>query len=131
MGTAGSYGKDFLQSFGERTEFLPIANDSLVFRNSKLAMIPLCTELGTEGLSRRCERLFRPAFTDNGVCLAFNAISPANFLADSNYRDSFRSIFGNDSRSTRDALKGNPSDGGISFYLDRQSFLRGDNLYSK
>ena len=131
LGNVGTLTSEFLGDLGNITGFQLHQANASIFKESSLDMIPLCSEYGSEKLQTRCWELFQPVNTDHGICHSFNALSPRSIFSNDVYPNEFEKAFGNCSNDVYTLLKGLKSNAGLTFYLDKQSFMRGDNLYSK
>ena len=112
-------------------------SDGLEQQEDRLAMIPICSFTGKEKKetfqgrdgTNDCQ-LFQPIWTDKGVCQSFNSIAPEKMLADSEFKSLFKDVFERKNfigNSLEPGISGGDNQG-ISFYLDRQSFLHGDEV---
>ncbi len=66
--------------------------------------------------------LFRPTFTDQGICYAFNAKQPYKFIKESNYLNSFHKVFGRGHSFGQNFepfnITGMGASNGLTLYLD-------------
>ena len=62
--------------------------------------------------------LFRPTFTDQGICYAFNAQKPENLFKPSEYLTAFLSVFGNQRTFEPQKITGIGKSNGLTLFLD-------------
>ena len=100
-------------------------------------MIPLCNFHGLGGrendgqLAIPACKLFEPISTDRGVCQSFNAIPNGELIADSPFKKAFDDVFANGEGTGPDELRRVSSadtDQGLSFFVDGQTYSRGDTI---